>query len=139
MSDTGRIYIANDLSKEVLEHMREQVQIALQACGTIAEGYAKDDCPVDTGRLRNSITWAIKDKQSTPNTSGGEPAKSEDYKKLAEPEKSTLYIGTNVEYAQDQEYNTSYSHKVGKAHFLKDSLANHGEEFKRTLEAALKA
>lgn len=40
-----------DNSKEVLSAFEEQVRLALDAVGQTAEGYAKDNCPVDTGRL----------------------------------------------------------------------------------------
>lgn len=138
LTPTGEIYLKNDNSAEVLEHLKTQIQTALMACGTIAEGYAKDDCPVDTGRMRNSITWAIKGEQGQANNRDKEHAYTGDYAKLAEPEDGTLYIGTNVEYAPEQELR-SMSHRVGKAHFLRDSIANHGDEFKEHLEAALKA
>jgi phage gpG-like protein len=45
----------------------------LVAVGLTLEGYAKLLCPVDTGRLRISITFDVRD--------------------------NTVYIGTNVEYA----------------------------------------
>lgn len=62
----------SDLVKNALE---EQIEAALIAIGMTAETYAKRDCPVDTGRLRNSITHAVE---------AGEQA---------------VYIGSNVEYA----------------------------------------
>ena len=34
------------------------VEAALQAMGQTAERYAKENCPTDTGRLKNSITYA---------------------------------------------------------------------------------
>lgn len=48
---------------------------ALEEIGLAAERFAKSETPVDTGRLRNSITHAI----ST--------------------DEKAVYIGTNVEYA----------------------------------------
>lgn len=57
----------------VLDEFRQKVSVALEMIGLKAEGYAKGYCPVDTGRLRNSISHA----------DDGESA----------------YIGTNVEYA----------------------------------------
>lgn len=128
MATTNTIQIRSDKSKEVIKAMQRQLQNGLLACGTIAEGYAKGDCPVDTGRLRNSINWAIKNKsgqgegRDTPN---------------ANPEEATVYIGSNVEYAAIQEYR-DMKHKVGKAHFLRDSVTTHGDEYRKTIEAALK-
>ena len=102
-----------DNSAEVIAAMKQQVLLGLEAIGQEAEGYAKDDCPVDTGRLRNSIAHkVIQDEQAA-------------------------YIGTNVEYAPYVEYGDN-QHKTGKSHFLKDAAANHGEHYKAIMEAALK-
>lgn len=103
-----------DNSQEVLEAAHQQIMLALQAIGQEAEGYAKDDCPVDTGRLRNSIAHDVDES---------EPA---------------AYIGTNVEYAIYVEYG-DYNHKVGKNHFLRDAASTHGEHYKAIMEAAMKS
>ena len=101
-----------DHSAEVLKAMRSQVILGLQAIGQEAEGYAKDEVPVDTGRLKNSITNKVVEK---------EPA---------------VYIGTNVEYAPYVEYG-DYEHLTGKKHFLRDSVANHMDHYRAIMEAAL--
>lgn len=44
---------------EFLDALPEQVEQALIAIGMTAETYAKELCPVDTGRLRNSITHEV--------------------------------------------------------------------------------
>lgn len=67
--------VIKDNSEEFLKALPEQIEQALTAIGLTAESYAKQDCPVDTGRLRNSITHAVE---------AGEQA---------------VYIGSNVEYA----------------------------------------
>ena len=67
--------VIKDNSDEFLKALPEQIEQALTAIGLTAESYAKQECPVDTGRLRNSITHAVE---------SGEKA---------------VYIGTNVEYA----------------------------------------
>lgn len=67
--------VIKDNSDEFLKALPEQIEQALIAIGLTAESYAKQECPVDTGRLRNSITNAVRtDEQS-------------------------VYIGSNVEYA----------------------------------------
>ena len=44
----------------VFKNAKDQaVARALEAIGLTAERYAKADCPVDTGRLRNSISHAV--------------------------------------------------------------------------------
>lgn len=126
-----------DNSKKVLSEFEEKVSLALDSIGQTAEGHAKSDCPVDTGRLRNSITFATKTAQGSPNTSGGEAASPEDYQPKATPEKNTVYIGSNVEYAAPVEFRDAH-HKTGKAHFLKGAIANHNAEYKEITEKALK-
>ena len=97
---------------EVLNAFREQVQKGLEAIGSTAEGYAKDNCPVDTGRLRNSIAYAVEDNE--------------------------VQIGTNVEYAPIQEF-LDMKHKTGQAHFLRDSATTHGDEYQEIMRASLQA
>ena len=134
---TVKIYM-RDHTPEFLRAMKEQVELGLEGIGAEAEGYAKDDCPVNSGRLRNSITFATKEFKSNGNDREGEKASSAEMKKLATPEYGTVYIGTNVKYAPYVEYG-DYAHKIGKNHFLRDAVADHGDHFKEIMEAALKA
>ena len=62
-----------DNSKQVLSAMEKGIKNGLEAIGLTAETYAKKITPVDTGRLRNSISH--------------------------ETDEKAVYIGTNVEYA----------------------------------------
>ena len=62
-----------DNSEQVLSAMEKSIKNGLEAIGLTAEGHAKKITPVDTGRLRNSISHAT--------------------------DKEAAYIGTNVEYA----------------------------------------
>jgi hypothetical protein len=101
-----------DNSAAVQAAFNDKIALVLGAIGEIAEGYAKEDCPVDTGRLRNSITHRTEGKDE--------------------------YIGTNVEYAPYVELIDRYNHTNGKAHFLRDAATTHGEEFKTTAEIILK-
>lgn len=74
---------------------------ALQAIGVMIEGEAIVRVPVDSGRLKGSITYAT--KKESDNPSGA--AKHTD--KVSRPwEKHILHVGTNVEYAQHIEYGT---------------------------------
>ena len=100
-----------DNSTQVLDAMQEQVALALESIGQEVEGFAKEECPVDTGRLRNSIAHSVIEKD--------------------------VYVGTNVEYAPYVEYG-EYKHQTGNAHFLRNSVTNHTEYYKNILESALK-
>ena len=130
---SGKIEIdVTDNSAEVLAAMKEQVALALEAIGGQAESYAKAAAPVDTGRLRNSITFATSTAQGSPNTDAGASADPSDYAQHGSAEENEVIIGTNVEYAPEQEYYGRH------AHFLRDSVTNHGEDFKKIVEAALR-
>ena len=108
------VEVKNDNSHEVLAQMLKSVGVALEAIGQEAEGYAKADCPVDTGTLRNSLTHEVKNNENA------------------------VYVGTNVEYGVYVEYG-DYAHTTGKKHFLRDACANHSDHFKAVLKASLDA
>lgn len=100
-----------DNSKEVLEAFQRAVQAGLTAIGLTAEGHAKDLCPVDTGRLRNSITNVVLDREKA------------------------VIIGTNVEYGPYVELGTA---NMLPRPFLRPAAQDYGPEYKALLEAALK-
>ena len=136
-----------DNSAQVLEEFENNLYKGLNAVGLRAERHAKANCPVDTGRLRNSITFATERYHSAGNTN--KPPKSilkhppkdaepDDYEVKATPEKATVYIGTNVEYAELIEEN-DMSHTSGRAHFLRDAASTHGDEYKDIMLAAMKS
>lgn len=127
-----------DYSKNVLSDLEKKINNALEACGMEAARIAAEDCPVDTGRLRNSITYATATAQGDANTHKGQAADPEEYKVKGTPEKNAVYIGTNVIYAPAVEY-LSMQHKSGKAHFLRDALANHRATYEEIIKKALKA
>ena len=94
---------------EVLDELDSKVEIALEKIGLRAETHAKKYCPVDTGRLRNSIS----------HTQSGD----------------TEYIGTNVEYAPYVEFGTS---KQKAQPYLKPAVTNHIDEYKKIVKSTLK-
>ena len=104
-----------DNSNVVGHEFEKQVLIGAMAIGMKAEGYAKRQCPVDTGRLRNSITNEIAD--------------------------NAIHIGTNVQYAKYVEYMDKYGkkpRKTGQPHFLRDAATKHSKEYESIMRAALK-
>lgn len=94
---------------EVLAELQNKVGIALEMIGLKAEGYAKGYCPVDTGRLRNSISHTADD--------------------------DSAYIGTNVEYAPYVEFGTRRMHPK---HYLQQAVQNHIDEYRQTAENIFK-
>lgn len=135
MALTGNVSIKveNDHTEEVLTELKRKIEMSLEAIGGQAEKYAKMECPVDTGRLRNSITFATKKAQGSPNTSGGANATSADTAMHGRPDENTVVVGTNVEYAPEQEY---YGRKK---HFLRNAVTMHNDDYKKIVEAALKS
>lgn len=130
-------HVTLDNTALVLMAKENQVKNGLAAIGAEAVTYAQGGCPVDTGRLRNSISYMTQSKQGGQNSKNGEKAKAEDYAPRGLPDKNSVYIGTNVEYAPAQEY-LDMTHKTGGPHFIKNAAANHGDRYKELMEAALK-
>lgn len=96
--------------KEVIEAKNDAIARALEAIGIQAEGDVAELAPVDTGRLRDSITHEVDESEEA------------------------VYVGTNVEYAAYQEYGTSRM----KAHpFLKPGIMNNLETYKEIAEKYL--
>lgn len=144
--------VVHDNSRAIIEQMKQQGIAALEECGLRAEGYAKSKAPVGTPEstgivgyvtngMRQSITHKVVD--------------------------SAVYIGTNkradngVFYPAYVEFGTgiyasngqgrqnpwTWYDKNGKGHFtygmkpvhfLRDSVADHKEEYKRVFLKYLK-
>lgn len=132
-----------DNSNQIIEAFKRQVYNGLSGIGTKAEKHAKANTPVDTGRLRNSITFATAKTHDAGSSSykgiegKGGTADPSDWALRGSPEQHSVYIGTNVEYAPEIEEQDMY-HRSGRAHFLRDAASTHGDEYKSTMETALK-
>jgi HK97 gp10 family phage protein len=132
--------IFDDHSDEVLSALDAALARGLEKCGLVAEGYAKKLCnspgKFGTGALRNSITHTV--------TNSGERA---------------AYVGTNSEYGvyvecgtgiyypggrqtpwvyQDAKGDWHLTHGQRAKPFIKPAVAEHGEQYKRIIEAELK-
>lgn len=125
-----------DHSPEFIEEMKRKLEAGLAALGETAAARAADVAPVDTGRLKNSISWATK------NQNGGRDA---DSTPLANPEDNEVYIGTNVKdektgfcYPAAQEFGTSKG-IVGKHYLQYGANSTFGDYAKTFLENALKS
>lgn len=120
---------------EYTEEEKERVKKALNIIGLKMENYAKisltDSGAVDTGRLRNSITYATAEKHSE----GSEPAKPEDYALRGSAKENSVSIGTNVEYAIFVEEGTS---KMRKRPYIRPAIENHMDEWKSIIKNELK-
>ena len=137
-----------DNSEQVLSAMEKAIKNGLEAIGLTAEGHAKKkltkevytgDKPYKlTGRLRNSITFAVSGEPANIQSYSGDHGEAGgSYSGSAPDDKDmAVYIGTGVEYAAGIE--TGSHRKAGGVHFLQDAAANHSDEYKRLMEDSMK-
>ena len=118
--------------------MRTAVRASFPAIGAAIEGQAVELAPILTGRLRGSITYATPFDRDQPR----HPAKSEDAVSVPTDE-WMMHVGTNVDYAEYQEYGTVRSpaqpylrpaldryHKHARRYFanaIKKAIAQYGK------------
>lgn len=141
--------------KEYEEALEEIAEKVLTMWGMEAETAAKYRAPVDTGLLRNSITWAVagesphatvysaeRGMSKTAVTSTGKKVqvavKTGRYQGKAKTDPGGarhVYIGSNVEYAMAQETGTF---KDGPHAFLRPAIDENRDHFRRILEEELK-
>lgn len=135
-------YTTKDNTKEVLSALEKAIERGLEAIGLTAEGHAKKVITqakaVDTGRLRNSITYAVSGKSANISSySGDHGEEGGTYEGTAPDDKGkAVYIGTGVEYAVGIE--TGSHRKAGAVHFLQRSATEHTAEYKKLLEDSMK-
>ena len=135
-------YTYKDNTDEVLSALEKAKIRGLTAIGMTAEGHAKKKIAqakaVDTGRLRNSITFAVSGESANISSySGDHGEEGGTYSGTAPNDKEkAVYIGTGVEYAAGIE--TGSHRKAGGVHFLQDAAANHSDEYKKLMEDSVK-
>lgn len=135
-------YTYKDNTDEVLFALEKAKVRGLTAIGMTAEGHAKKKITqakaVDTGRLRNSITFAVSGESANISSySGDHGEEGGTYDGTAPDDKQkAVYIGTGVEYAIGIE--TGSHRKAGGVHFLQDAASNHSDEYKRLMEDSMK-
>lgn len=134
-----------DNSKEFLAEFEKAMIKALTEIGLTAEGYAKkaiSEAPVKpavvTGRLRNSITFAISGQAPNISSYQGDHGESGTPYSGTAPEGGghDVYIGTNVVYAEGIE--TGTHRNAGAVHFLRNAATQHGDEYKQLIMDELK-
>lgn len=111
-----------DHTDEVLKELSGKIEVALMEAGDAAVSNVKILTPVGTpestgisgyigGTLRNSIDRVV--------------------------DGNAVKIGTNVEYAKYVEYRDKPKHLVGQAHFLRDGIQNHINEYVDIIKSEL--
>lgn len=106
----GVLEVRENNSEQIANAIHQAVAAALEEIGLAAERFAKRACPVDTGRLRNSITHALN------------------------MDEEAVYIGTNVEYASYVENGTSRRKGV---YFLRGAAQDHGSYYRDIMKKHL--
>ena len=109
---SGLVEIREDNARQIAGAIDQALARALEEVGLVAEGYAKKACPVDTGRLRNSITHQVR------------------------PSEKSVYIGTNVEYAPYVELSTS---RTKGQPFLRPAAKDHENTYRKIFEKHLRS
>lgn len=99
---SGLVEVREDNREAIANAIDRALVAALEEVGLVAEGYAKRACPVDTGRLRNSITHVTR------------------------PDEKAVYIGTNVEYAPYVELGTRHQKPQP---YLKPAAEDHASTY----------
>lgn len=104
------VKVKNDHTSEVASAFNSALMTALEEIGLVAEGYGKKLCPVDTGRLRGSITHGVISSEKV------------------------AYIGTNVTYGKYVELGT---YKMKAQPYIRPAVLNHKDEYKSILKTRL--
>lgn len=107
---SGLLEIRADNRRAFKAAFNQALAKALEEIGLTAENYAKKACPVDTGRLRNSITH------------------------VARPGEKAVYIGTNVEYGPHVELGTRH---MKAQPYLRPAASGHQGTYRAILKKNL--
>ena len=117
--------------KEYENALDEAIEKMLTECGIRAEELAAGICPVDTGLLRNSITFALDGESAKKGRYKADRGdRTGSYDGQAPKERGgnrAVYIGTNVEYAPHIEIGST---KRKPKPFLKPAIEDHKDEYR---------
>ena len=109
--------VFTDNLDEVLSAIDSAVTAGLVEIGAKAQGYAKDNTPVRTGTLRDSIGVEVK------------------------PDEKAAYIGTMIDRFPDEPYGKYVelgARGSAGVHMLQRAATKHTAEYKRLLEEIMK-
>ena len=131
-----------DNSKEYKDLLNQAIRRGLRTIGMKAETHAKENCPVDTGYARNSITFALSGESANISEyqadkgKGKKPPRKGEYRgTLGKIEDNYVAIGSNVEYFPFIEEGA----RGRKArHTLRKAATDHKDEYKQLLTDSIK-
>lgn len=104
------VTVKQDNTEQWARLFNQALTKGLEEVGLTAEAYAKKKCPVDTGRLRNSITHVIR------------------------PSEKAVYIGSNTEYAAFVELGTRH---MKAQPYLRPAASGHQGTYRAILKKNL--
>ena len=127
-----------DNSKEYKELRDAAIRRGLRTIGMRAETHAKENCPVDTGYARNSITYALSGESAAISSyeadrgKNGEPPKTGKYSgTMGNTEDKYVAIGSNVEYFPFIEEGARGRQAL---HVLRKAATEHREEYENLMK-----
>lgn len=131
-----------DNSAKIKEEFESAIEKGLYKCGLTAQEYAKQTLTangnVDTGRLRASVAFGLGGETPAPAQYTGDHGEEGGTYDGVLPEDAegvrTVYIGTNVEYAEKIECGSSISRAYP---YLEPAAANHSDEYKSIIKEFL--
>ena len=114
----GNLIILQDNTAYIVQSMDRALAEALDEIGEMVVQRARELCPVDTGRLRNSITHRMGGGGFSFPGMGASVGKE-------------VTVGSNVEYAAYVELGTS---KMDAQPFLRPAAEDYAGEYRRVVE-----
>lgn len=131
-----------DNSKEYKDLLNQAIRRGLRTIGMSAETHAKENCPVDTGYARNSITYALSGETAAISSykadrgKNGEPPNTGEYSgTMGDAEDNYVAIGSNVEYFPFIEEGARGRQAL---HVLRKAATDHKDEYKQLLTDSIK-
>lgn len=109
--------VFTDNLQEVLKALDNSLEKGLMDIGVAAQGYAKDNTPVRTGTLRDSIGVEVK------------------------PDEKEVYIGTVIDKFPEKPYGKYVelgARGSSGVHMLQRAASEHASEYKQLMEESMK-
>lgn len=125
-----------DNSRLAVEELQSACVRALEKCGLVGEGYAKQLCPVDTGNLRNSITHVVDISELLCRIGS-----NSEYSVFVE-------LGTGIYYPGGRQTPWTYQDAKGNWHlthgqraqpYLKPAVADHVRQYEGIIRGEVKS
>ena len=131
-----------DNSKEYKDLLNQAIRRGGRTIGMRAETHAKENCPVDTGYARNSITYALSGESAAVSSyeadrgKNGKPPKTGEYRgTLGKIDDNYVAIGSNVEYFPFIEEGARGRQAL---HVLRKAATEHREEYENLMKDSIK-